>query len=126
MVEIISPDQRIATLSDNVVARTHEIEAYQINIDNYVVMLAALPSGEWPSNIADYKGVQPDQLPPELSDATVQIVSDYQFRDRIVGLLRSERIEQGKSQRVLDALKAQIPADKYDEAISAAVMRRGG
>ena len=108
-------------LNNLVVAAFHremEVYQYQINVDNYGVMLAALPQGDWPSNLVNYKGATTDALPESLDDADVALIADYQYRDRIRNLLRSEKVEQGKASRVRDALKSQIGAD-YDVLIAA-------
>ena len=108
-------------LNNLVVAAFHremEVYQYQINIDNYVVMLAALPQGDWPSNLITYKNSTTDSLPESLDDASVASIADYQYRDKIRNLLRSEKVEQGKASRVRDALKSQIGAD-YDALLAA-------
>lgn len=119
--ETITEQDRMALLASNVVARDREIFGYQVNIDNYTAMLAALPAGEWPIGIAQYKGASIESLPAELSDVDVQLVADYAYRDKIRQLLRSEQVEQGKSKRVLAALKSQIPVAQYDALMTAAV-----
>jgi hypothetical protein len=108
-------------LNNLVVAAFHremEVYQYQINIDNYGVMIAALPQGDWPSNLLSYKNATTDSLPESLDDADVASVADYQYRDKIRNLLRSEKVEQSKARRVRDALKSQIGAD-YDALIEA-------
>jgi len=49
---------------------------------------------------------------------TVQLIADYQYRDRLSYLLRTENIEQSKTKRVLEALKAQIPADQLAQMVA--------
>jgi len=98
--------------------RELEIYQYQINIDNYGVMLAALPQGDWPSELLTYKNSTTEALPENLDDVAVGLVADYQYRDKIRNLLRSEKVEQNKATRVRDALKAQIGAD-YDSLLAA-------
>jgi hypothetical protein len=108
-------------LNNLVVAAFHremEVYQYQINVDNYGVMLAALPQGDWPSNLINYKNSTTDALPESLDEAMVASIADYQYRDKIRNLLRSEKVEQGKASRVRDALKLQIGAD-YDSLIAA-------
>jgi hypothetical protein len=85
-----------------------EVYSYQTNIDNYTAMLAALPSDSIPASLAQYASTDVPNLPPEMSDADVQTISDYQYRDKLRSLLRSEKVEQSKTSRVLDALKAQL------------------
>lgn len=108
-------------LNNLVVAAFHremEVYQYQINIDNYGVMLAALPQDSWPSDLLTYKNTPSEALPESLDDVVIGLVSDYQYRDKIRNLLRSEKVEQSKARRVRDALKSQIGAD-YDALIEA-------
>lgn len=107
---ITATDKNMA-IATAVHQREAEIFSYQMNIDNYKSMLAALPEGDWPEELVQYKGAEADSLLGVDLDV-VQVVSDYAYRDKIAQLLRSEIIEQGKSKRVLAALKAQIdPAE---------------
>jgi hypothetical protein len=108
-------------LNNLVVAAFHremEVYQYQINIDNYGVMLAALPQDNWPDNLVQYKEAAIDKLPESLDDDAVLTISEHQYRDRIRNLLRTEKVEQSKASRVRDALKAQIGAD-YDALLAA-------
>lgn len=91
--------------------RELEVYQYQINIDNYATMLQSLPTDEWPAHLVDYKAATIESLPWDMSDDDIQSVSDYQYRDRLRTLSRTEKVEQGKARRVLDALKEQIGAD---------------
>jgi hypothetical protein len=108
-------------LNNLVVAAFHremEIYQYQINVDNYVVMLASLPQDSWTDDLLPYKDAAIDKLPESLDDATVNTISEYQYRDRIRNLLRTEKVEQSKAIRVRDALKVQIGSD-YDSLLAA-------
>ena len=108
-------------LNNLVVAAFHremEVYQYQINIDNYGVMLATLPQGDWPESLISYKNSTTESLPESLDDADVSLIADYQYRDKIRNLIRSEKVEQSKASRVRDALKSQIGAD-YDSLIAA-------
>lgn len=116
----ITTDDTLSALATNVVHREREVHQYQINIDNYTAMLSDLPSDSWPEAIAQYKNAPSDAIPFDVSLEVVQLVADYQYRDRINQLLRSENIEQNKSKRVLNALKAQIPQDQLDSLVAAA------
>lgn len=91
--------------------RELEVYQYQVNIDNYTTMLTSLPVGEWPESLSIFSSTLADQLPAEMEMDDVLTVADYQYRDRLVNLLRSEKIEQAKARRVLEAMKAQIGAD---------------
>jgi hypothetical protein len=108
-------------LNNLVVAAFHremEIYQYQINVDNYVVMLGALPQDGWTDDLLPYKDAAIDKLPESFDDATVNTISEYQYRDRIRNLLRTEKVEQSKAIRVRDALKVQIGSD-YDSLLAA-------
>lgn len=119
----ITQQDTIDTLALNVVHREREVHQYQINIDNYTTMLAALPQGEPPAEILQYMSTKTEELPFNVPLETVQIISDYQYRDRISYLIRTELIEQSKAKRVLDALKAQIPADQLDALVADALVK---
>jgi hypothetical protein len=119
----ITNQDTIDTLALNVVHREREVHQYQINIDNYTAMLAALPQGEIPADIAEFIDKPIEELPSILPLETVQLIADYQYRKRIAFLIRTEAIEQGKAKRVLDALKAQIPADQLDALVAAALAK---
>lgn len=113
-----TPEEHLSNLATNAVHREQEIYQYQVNIDNYTLMLAKLPQGEWPAKIAKYKGMDPHSA--EVPDSAVDLVTKYSYRDRLRQLLRSEKIEQSKSQLVLDALLAQLPTDQKDALLAAA------
>jgi hypothetical protein len=95
-----------------------EIYQYQLNVDNYTVMLAGLPQDNWPDNFLSYKDAAIDKLPEGLDDVTVGMIADYQYRDKLRGLLRTEKVEYGRAGKIRDALKMQIGAD-YDSLIDA-------
>jgi hypothetical protein len=98
--------------------REMEVYQYQINVDNYTVMLAELPQDSWPSDLITYKNTLTEALPENLDDASVGLIGDYQYRDKLRSLLRSEKVEQRKAARVRDALKSQIGTD-YDVLVEA-------
>ena len=124
----ITNQDTIDILALNIVHREREVHSYQINIDNYNAMLIALPQGDIPSEIAQYaftdtgEDVPVDKLPMFLPIETVQTIADYQYRRRITNLIRTENIEQNKAKRVLDVLKAQIPADQLDALVAEALV----
>ena len=121
MISIITPQDTLNIISNAYVARTHEIHMYQINIDNFTAMLADLPLDNAPDNILQYLDVDVKDLPEALSDQEVQIITAYAYRSELKKRVRAERAEQSKVQRLLDALKNQIPADKFDEIIAQTV-----
>lgn len=115
----VSNADKYNILADNVVMREKEIMSYDINIANYTVMLSALPDDEWPSHLAQYKAATLDQVPDEFDD----IVSQYQYRDRLRYLIKTEKAERGKSFRIYEALVAQLPEADRDNLIAAAIAR---
>jgi hypothetical protein len=118
----ITSQDTINSLALNIVHREREVHQYQINIDNYTTMLAALPQGEPPAEILQYISTKTEELPFSVSLDVMQQIADYQYRDRISYLIRTELIEQSKAKRVLDALKAQIPADQLDALVAEALV----
>jgi hypothetical protein len=117
-IKMITDNEKLASTVMNAYHREMEIYAYQVNIDNYSAMLLALPSGDWPQDWVAFKGVKVEDLPHSLSDDDVQAISDYQYRDRLRSLVRTEKAEQNKSSRIRDVLKAQI-GDDYDALVLA-------
>jgi len=115
---MITNDEKLASAIMNAYYRETEIYGYQVNIDNYSAMLLALPSGDWPVDWVAFKGVKVEDLPHSLSDDDAQSISDYQYRDRLRSLVRTEKAEQNKSIRIRDVLKAQIGSD-YDALVLA-------
>ena len=108
---LITDQEKLNNLVINSYHREMEVYNYQVNIDNYTIMLAVLPTDEWPINLVEYQNTDITNIPQSVSDSDIQTISDYQYRDRLRSLLRTERIEQGKASRVLDALKLQIGQD---------------
>lgn len=110
----INDSDRKLNLARALVGREQEIHSYDVNIGNYETMLLALPTGDWPNLIASYKNTPIELVPEDLH----QDVTDYQFRDRIKGLLATEKLERSKSVRVYEALKAQIPANELSGLVA--------
>lgn len=107
------------TIADAIVGREQEIFSYDINIGNYETMLPTLPQGAWPENLVQYQRSTLDQVPDELD----QTVSDYQYRDRIKYLLKTERLERNKAVKIYQALLSQIPEADRVTVIAAAQAR---
>lgn len=96
-----------------------EIFSYDMNITNYEIMLASLPSGDWPAELVQYQFTTIDRVPDELD----QSVSEYQYRDRIRSLLKTERLERSKSVKIYEALLSRLPVDTRADLIAAAKAR---
>jgi hypothetical protein len=118
----VSGSTKYPILADNAVMREKEIMGYDINIANYTAMLASLPSDEWPEHIVQYQHATLDHVPDDLDD----IVSQYQYRDRLRYLIKTEKAERGKSFLVYEALLAQLPADQRDTLMAEAIVRANG
>ena len=115
----VSNADKYNILADNIVMREKEIMSYDINITNYTAMLVALPQDDWPSHLAQYANATLDQVPDEFDD----IVSQYQYRDRLRFLIKTEKAERAKSFRVYEALITQLPEAERDTLITAAIAR---
>ncbi len=121
---IITDAMKTEQIADALVAREHEVHSYQLNIDNYTLILADLPQGEWPAELAKYKDIESSKISADVSLADMTIIANYRLRDRLLNLLRTERVEMNTAQRTLNALDGQLPAVTKDADITAAVTRR--
>lgn len=108
---MIDQTEHINNLIVHAYGREVEVYSYQTNIDNYMQMLSTLPTDDIPNRLAQYMLVDVVNLPFDMSDDDIQLISDYQYRDKLRMLLRTEKVEQSKAKRVLDALKMQIGPD---------------
>lgn len=103
-------------VAEAIVGREQEIFHYDLNISNYELMLASLPEGDWPAELVQYQYSTLDNVPDEFD----QIVSDYQYRDRLRSLLKTERLERSKAARIYEALLARLPEADRSTLIAAA------
>jgi hypothetical protein len=115
----ITQTQTTDAIADAIVGREAEIFSYDMNITNYEIMLEALPTDAWPENLTQYQRTSLDQVPDDLA----VMVSDYQYRDRIRVLLKTERLERGKAHRIYQALLSRIPEQDRASVITAAQTR---
>lgn len=115
----INQQKHLETLAEAAVIREQEIFQYDVNITNYEAMLTAMPQNDWPENLVQYRNSTPDQIPDELD----QVVADYQYRDRLRYLLKTEKIERNKSFKVYEAMLSQLPEDQRETLILAAHTR---
>lgn len=107
------------TIAEAVVGREQELYHYDLNITNYTAMLSALPQDDWPENLVQYQRSTLDQVPDEYD----QTVSDYQYRDRLKMLLKTERLERSKAFRIYEALLNQLPEETRADLIAEAHSR---
>ena len=115
----ITNQDRLNVIADNVISREREIFGYEMNISNYEAMIAAMPEGDWTQDITSYHGKSIEEVPLELVDK----VSEYQFRDRLLTLIKTEKAECGKSVKIYNALMSQLPPDQRDTLIAEAKIR---
>lgn len=88
--------------------RKQEIAGYQINIDNYTLMIKKI-KGDWCDETAMYKGLDTQKLAAAISDEQKLLhVADLNFRDALSVTLRAERIEQRKAILILSVLQDQL------------------
>ena len=107
------------TIAEAIVHRERELFSYDLNIVNYETALAGMPQDDWPEHLAQYQTATLDQVPDEY-DA---IVSEYQFRDRLRYLLKTERAERLKTFKIYEALVARLPADQIETLVAEAQAR---
>ena len=122
-MSIISTEKREADIADAIVSRTHDVYGYEINIANYEIVLPGL-SGEWPERLLPLRDLSPHEAAARCDEDDVALLSELQQHDQVTRLLRTERVERAKSQRILDALDAQLVGPGRDAAIQAAIDRR--
>jgi hypothetical protein len=115
----ITQTQTTDAIADAIISREAEIFSYDMNIINYEIMLDTLPTDHWPENLAQYQRCSLEQVPDDL----VQMVSDYQYRDRIRVLLKTEKLERSKADRIYQALLSRIPEQDRATLITAAQAR---
>ena len=123
-MEIITADMKKVLVADAYLGRVHEVQSYQLNIDNYTAMLVDLPQDAWPAEMVQYKDIDPAKIDPDVSLDDMVIISDYQFRDRVRILLRTEHVEMSKTARIMNALDGQLSASSKEADVTAAVTRR--
>lgn len=117
----VSQQDTYKVIADNIIMREYEVASYDLNILNYTTLLQTLPQEDWPENIVQYKGVTDlDLVPDEFDD----IVNEYNFRDRIRSLLKTEKRERLKSHQMYQVLISQLPVDLKDQYIAEAIARR--
>ena len=107
------------TIAEAIVHREREIFSYDLNIVNYETALATMPQDDWPEHLVQYQTATLDQVPDEF-DA---IVSEYQFRDRLRYLLKTERAERLKTFKIYEALVARLPEDQVATLVAEAHAR---
>lgn len=124
MTEVMTQEDKDAILIDNIIAREQEVHAYQVNIDNYMHLLDKLPS-KWPADLEPYRTLSRDALVEQVPVDRMQEVSSLIFRDQIERRVKTEILEQTKSQHIYDALVATFsdPAALADKLAAAVAVK---
>ncbi len=115
----ITNEYQTNIIAEAIVAREQEIFFYDMNITNYTILLSTLPQDDWPQHLVQYKEVSLDQVPDEYDE----IVNDYQYRDRIKYLLKTEKTERNKSAKIYETLLSRLPENTRQEIILEAKQR---
>jgi chaperonin cofactor prefoldin len=88
--------------------REAEVAAYQVNIDNYSLMIEELPS-EWPEDLIEFRGKEINEIAALIDDEECLMqVGDLIFAEKLRFSLRTEKLEQRKSKLVLKVLKDRL------------------
>ena len=125
MIEIISNAEKLASLADNIVARTYEVHSYNVNVTNYEAILANIGNIEISERIQELRTMSPDEAANQATSEELEMLGKVQQYDRVSFLVKTEKIEMSKAQGILDVLIAQLPTDSEgDAAIQAAINRR--
>lgn len=109
--QFLTQDQR-----DNIVAeamKQREIEHfhYAHNANTYDAMLAVLPAGDWPEDLAFLKNKNREQIVRESPPERLAEAMDYSFRDQLQVLKNTEMLERDKVDRIYQALETQFGGD---------------
>jgi hypothetical protein len=125
---IITNEQRVKDLADNIVMRTHEVYQYDINISNYQAIVGA-SDGQYPEHLMALKNVPYDQAVQQCPIADLEELAELFQYERASYLVRTEIVERTKANSILQVLITQLKElvgeEGYDAAISEAVARRG-
>ena len=108
-------------LATHIEARKAERDLYQMNIDNYTLLLKKLPDA-WPEDLIHFQGKTVEQIIDlAVEGQNISLIADLVFRDKIVISLKHELLQQRVSLHMLDVLTerhAAIPLDAAEEVPS--------
>jgi hypothetical protein len=125
MIEIISNAEKLASLADNIVARTYEVHSYEVNVNNYEAILANIGNIEISDRMQELRVMSPEEAANQATTEELELLGQVQQFDRVSFLVKTEKIEMAKAQSVLDVLISQLPSGSVgDTAIQAAIDRR--
>jgi len=120
---IVTNEQVISDLADNIVARTHEVHQYDTNINNYKMLLEKYPV-EWPEHLDQFRGMEPHTAAAQCGVEDIEELAACQQAERVAYLFKTEMVERSKAAAILEVLKDQMPDDIEEAAITAAMERR--
>jgi hypothetical protein len=113
----ISEADKQKAIARAIVIRENEVHSYQTNIDSYSAIVAGYPMGEWPAELLPFKGMSAEEIPHGLGDNIEEGIMQYNYRDRLLYLLRTEKREQNVSLNLLNVLKSQLPPDQLETLV---------
>ena len=102
--------------------REREKVSYQKNIDNYTKILATLPTDDWPEALVQYANTPVEFIPQSVSLDDILVITDYQYRDRLRILLRTEHMELNKVTRLHAVAAAEL--DAMDDTYAAGLVQK--
>jgi len=120
---IVTNEQVISDLADNIVARTHEVHNYNTNINNYKALLEKYPVA-WPEHLDQFRGMEPHAAAAQCGVEDIEELAACQQAERVAYLFKTEMVERSKAAAILEILKDQMPDDVEEAAITAAIARR--
>lgn len=120
---IVTNEQVLSDLADNIVARTHEVHQYDTNINNYKALLEKYPT-QWPEHLEQFKGMEPHAAAAQCGVEDIEELAACQQAERVAYLFKTEMVERSKAAAILEVLKEQMPDDIEEAAITAAMERR--
>lgn len=120
---IVTNEQILSDLADNIVARTHEVHQYDTNINNYKALLEKYPVA-WPEHLDQFRGMEPHTAAAQCGVEDIEELAACQQAERVAYLFKTEMVERAKAAAILEVLKEQMPDDVEETAITAAMERR--
>ena len=115
-------EQKDYQVAQEVFVRERECNASQKNIDTYTAILATLPTDAWPENLVQYAATPVEFIPGSVSLDDIRIIADYQYRDRLNILLRTEHMELNKVTRLKAIAAATL--DAMDDTYAAGLVKQ--
>jgi len=88
--------------------REAEVSSYETNYNNYTLMIEAMGGLELSEELQEYIGKEDSEVPLSVSIEDSQLISNYNYLEKIKKLQRSELLEMNKVKVLLDVLKGQL------------------